>query len=69
VNKKKYLLLTDAGGVPISAKHGGAQESIVVGPGASLSTWAKYPAPPENVKKVTLYINGVAPFEDIPISQ
>ena len=69
VNKKKYLLLTDANNVPIAGKHGGAGESIFVGPGASLSTWAKYPAPPEHVKKITLYINGVAPFEDIPISQ
>lgn len=68
-NKKKYLLLTDSTGLPIAAKHGGAMSAISVGPGQSLSTWAKYPAPPEGVKKISLFIKGVAPFEDIPISQ
>jgi hypothetical protein len=67
INKKKYLVLLDSKNVPIAAKHGGSVQAISVGPGATLSTWAKYPAPPENVKKVSLYINGVAPFEDILI--
>lgn len=68
VNKKKYLVLTDAKHVPVAAKHGGSSQAISVGPGATLTTWAKYPAPPESVKKVSLYINGVAPFEDILVS-
>ena len=67
VNKKKYLLLKGADGMPIAAAHGSG--SITLGGGQTLNTWAKYPAPPEDVQKVSLYLPGVAPFEDVPISK
>ena len=31
--------------------------------------WAKFPAPPEATEKVTVYIMGVPPFEDVPIAK
>jgi hypothetical protein len=68
VNKKKYLLLKDAEGTPIAARHGRNQD-ITVGGGQNLSTWAKFPTPPSDVTRISIYIPKVAPFEDIPISQ
>lgn len=69
-NKKKYLLLMDSEGKPIAAKHAGsAGGSINIEPGQSITTWAKYPAPPAGVKKISLYITGAPPFEDVLISQ
>src|SRR5438270_7658535 len=67
-NKKKYLVVKDSSGQPLAGSHGGSG-SIKIGAGQTITTWAKYPAPPESVQKVTLYIPGVAPFEDIPISR
>ena len=67
VNKKKYLILKDSQGKPIAAKHGSG--AIKLGPGKSMNTWAKYPAPPANVDKVSVYIPGVAPFEDVALSK
>ena len=66
-NKKKYMVLKDSEGKPIAASHGSG--SIKLDGGKTLSTWAKYPAPPDNVQKITLYLPGVAPFEDVPIAK
>lgn len=66
VNKKKYLVLKDAEGKPIAARHA---SNISVPAGQLLNTWAKFPAPPADVTKISIYIPHVAPFEDIPISQ
>jgi hypothetical protein len=69
VNRKKYLLLRDESGNPIAAKHETKQWNISLAPGQTLTTWAKFPAPPANVEKVSVYLSGVAPFEDIVISK
>jgi hypothetical protein len=66
VNKKKYLVITDAERYPLSSKHGDWQ-GFTLAPGQSLSAWAKFPAPPADVEKVTVAIPGVPPFEDVPI--
>jgi hypothetical protein len=67
-NKKKYLVIKDSSGQPLAGSHGGSG-SIKIGAGQTITTWAKFPAPPESVQKVTIYIPGMAPFEDIPISR
>ncbi|MEW6267739.1 MAG: hypothetical protein AB1689_00410 [Thermodesulfobacteriota bacterium] len=68
-NKKKYLVIEDAKGVPVAAKHKeGKDADIEVEPGKTLKTWAKYPAPPASVDKVTVYIAGIAPLEDVPLA-
>ena len=35
----------------------------------SYSGWAKFPAPPANVEKVTIVIPKTPPFEDVPIAK
>lgn len=66
VNKKKYLVITDAEKTPLTSKHGDWQ-GVTLAPGQVLSAWAKFPAPPAGVEKVTVTLPGVAPFEDVPI--
>ena len=36
-------------------------------PGQSYTMWVKFPAPPAEVKSVTLQVPGVPPFEDLAI--
>ena len=69
VNKKKYLVLKDEKGNPIAARHELKQMSLSLAPGQTLTTWAKFPAPPASVEKISVYIPAVPPFEDIPISK
>jgi len=38
-------------------------------PKETVSTWAKFPAPPADVEKVTLYLPGAPPFEDVAIGK
>lgn len=70
VNKKKHLVIHDAEDRPVAASHEvNHPQHVVVGGGQTLSTWAKFPAPPADVTKVSVVIPGVPPFEDVPISQ
>ena len=62
-NKKKYMVLRDAGNEPIAEKH----DSSRIDAAARITSWAKFPAPPPDVTKVTVMIPHVAPFEDVPI--
>ncbi len=66
VNKKKYLVITDAEKIPLTSRHGDWQ-GVTLASGQTLSAWAKFPAPPADVEKITVTIPGVAPFEDVPI--
>ena len=36
-------------------------------PGGTYTIWMKFPAPPADVKTVTLQVPGVPPFEDLAI--
>ena len=65
-NKKKYLVITDAEKYPLASKHGDWQ-GVTLAPGQALSAWAKFPAPPPDVDKVSVTIAGVPPFEDVPV--
>jgi hypothetical protein len=69
LNKKKYLVLKDEKGNPIATRHELKQLVITLAPGQTISTWAKFPAPPAQVEKISIYIPSVSPFEDIPISK
>lgn len=66
VNKKKYLVITDDQKYPLASKHGDWQ-GVTLQPGQALSAWAKFPAPPAEVDKLTVTLPGVAPFEDVPV--
>lgn len=65
-NKKKLLVVTDAGGRPIGTVVG---EAFKVKPKESYAAWAKFPAPPANVEKITVVIAKTPPFEDVPIAK
>jgi hypothetical protein len=62
---KKYFVLKDAEGAPVAPKYlGGAN----LAKGDIHHWWAKFPAPPAEVKQIKLVIPQVLPFEDVPIA-
>ncbi len=66
---KKYEVLKDEKGAYIAALRTGWNNRWYekLAPGASYTIWLKFPAPPPEVKAVTLQLPGVPPFEDLPI--
>jgi hypothetical protein len=63
--KKKYQVVVDSEGSCLCSSGLPYQ----VEPSSRLSLWAKFPAPPDNVEKVTVVIPHFIPMEDVPISQ
>ncbi len=61
---KKYFILTDTEKAPLAPKY----ISGTVEKGGKLLWWAKFPAPPDEVKKINVVIPKVIPFEDVPIT-
>ncbi|MEW5982258.1 MAG: hypothetical protein AB1806_07790 [Acidobacteriota bacterium] len=68
VNKKKYLVLTDSERVPIASRHRG-NFGIDLAAGATMNSWAKFPAPPADVDAITVFLPGVEPFEAVPLKR
>jgi hypothetical protein len=66
--KMKFPVLRDSEGVPIAAVHGKPVDDIAVAPQKPLKTWAKYRVPVE-VKKVSVFLTGVEPFENVAIAE
>ena len=66
---KKYQVLQDEAGAFIAALRSGWTERWYgqLAPGQSQLLWMKFPAPPPEVKSVTLQLPNVPPFEDLPI--
>lgn len=62
-NKKKYFILTDSEKQPLSSRGGKKLQA-----GAKISLWAKFPAPPASVTKITVEVPNTAPFEDLVIT-
>ncbi len=67
--RTKYVVIRDEKNYPVAGRHGGQNSFIFIGPKETISTWAKFQAPPETTEKITVVIPGVQPFEDIPISK
>jgi hypothetical protein len=67
---KKYFVLRDTEKVPLAtpSETYDGRLAPTVAPGASFTWWAKYPAPPANVKKFSFYWPLGAPFDDVPIT-
>jgi hypothetical protein len=65
-NKKKHFVVTDAGGRPIGTDIG---MSFRVKPKESYAAWAKFPAPPAGIEKITVVIAKTPPFEDVAIGK
>jgi hypothetical protein len=66
---KKYEVLKDEKGSYIAALRSGYNNRWYeyVKPAQSVTIWMKFPAPPPEVKAVTLQVPGVPPFEDLAI--
>ena len=61
---KKYFVLRDSGKVPLASP----DHSAEIRKGASYVWYAKFPAPPEDVKKISFHTPFSPPFENIPIA-
>lgn len=66
---KKYEVLKDEKENYIAALNPGwpARWYKRINPGESQTIWMKFPAPPPEVKAITLQLPGMPPFEDVPI--
>ena len=67
VNRKKYLIVRDANDLPVGGQDGDPNRGGLPA-GQTLTAWAKFAAPAEEVEHISVYIPNVSPFEDIPIS-
>ena len=67
---KKYEVLKDDAGVYVASLTGSSPDvfSEDIAAGQSKLIWMKFPAPPATTKAATLHIEGVPPFEDLPIT-
>lgn len=66
---KKYFILKDSEGTYLTPQASGfGNLAVGLEPGEQYTWWAKYPAPPAEVKAVTLYMRVAAPLEDIAVS-
>ena len=62
-NKKKYLVVKDSSGkCECTAIKGNVTKDSPV------NLWAKFPAPPESVQKITVVVSGFEPVESVPIT-
>lgn len=66
---KKYEVLKDEQGAYIAALRSNWKDRWyeALKPGQAFTLWMKFPAPPADVKAVTLQVPGMSPFEDLPI--
>lgn len=62
-NKKKYLVVKDSEGVCVCSELKDDAE-----PGTQFNLWAKFPAPPDTVQKITVIVPGFEPIEAVPIA-
>lgn len=68
-NAKKYEVLRDEKGVYIASLRSGWNERWydTLEPAQSYLLWMKFPAPPAEVKAITLQLPSTPPFEDLAI--
>jgi len=64
VNKKKYFVVRDS-----EQKCMCSSDVADIQPGSKVNLWAKFPAPPPEVTKVTIEVPHFQPMDDVPISQ
>ena len=62
VAKKKYFVVADTDGNCVCSEH-----VDDIAPKAQTSLWAKFPAPPDNIQKITVEIPHFTPIDDVPI--
>jgi hypothetical protein len=62
-NKRKYLVVRDAEKNALGTN----LKYFTLTPGESKAAWGKFPEPPANVQRISVYLPGAPPFEDVPI--
>lgn len=62
VNKKKYLVVRDAENKCVCSNG-----VYAVAAKSRSNLWAKFPAPPDDVKKITVIVPHFVPMDDVPI--
>lgn len=62
-NKKKYLVVKDAEKKALGTN----LKYFALAPGESKAAWGKFPEPPADVDKISVYLPGAPPFEDVTI--
>jgi hypothetical protein len=67
---KKFFVLKDTDGTVLSTNSIGSGGGVEANldPGKTYLWWAKYPAPPAEVKKINFMMPITSPFEDVPIT-
>jgi len=64
VGKKKYLVVRDSEDACLCSR-----DIPNIAKTSRVNLWAKLPAPPEDVRKISVCIPHFAPMDDVPISQ
>jgi hypothetical protein len=64
VGKKKYFVVRDTEGACLCSRGLSSVASK-----SRVNLWAKFPAPPADITKITVVVPRFAPLEDVPISQ
>jgi hypothetical protein len=62
-NKKRYLVMRDSDGKCICT-----DTLTDVGPKGSVTVWAKFPAPPDDVAKMTAVVPLFLPLDGVPVT-
>jgi hypothetical protein len=62
--KKKYFVVRDSEGFCSCSR-----DVDEIDPGSRSQLWAKFPAPPEDVQKISVVVPHFIPVEDVPISR
>jgi len=62
------MVIKDNTGQPVTNIHSD-DTSLTITPETPLVVSAKFPAPPDNIKRISVYLPGVRPFEDLVLSQ
>jgi hypothetical protein len=65
--KIKYPAAKDQRGTTVAGRRG-PRKVVLLEPKQTMGTWAKFIVPPE-VKKISVFVPGVQPFEDVEISE
>jgi hypothetical protein len=66
---KKYFVLRDEDRTALAPQvNPGGDVFVSLQPDGTYIWWAKYPAPPVEVKKMSYYTSITPPFDDVPIS-
>jgi hypothetical protein len=61
-SKKKYFVVADADGNCVCSEHVDDIE-----PKTQATLWARFPAPPDDIQKITVVIPHFTPIDDVPI--